>query len=228
MATPPVIGGRSLGGEKYTVSCCRDREEEPNEEEYPRKRTQAETITKSSAPPGTGSMFKMLLQTDNQCSKVDVKHRKWFWCEICDIHVKNWDGCNFTIGCWWEHNGNGGHRKALANKIAIAELKNREKSGDILNKKEKRQLNFGNNSNTSLLEDSSRRKGRMVAVVPRHPLRLELPMVQTRKHISWFIHRPRKTCRYARKNICWVREYFFSGEAQWLNQIRVHFRWLSL
>ena len=153
MATPPAIGGSSLGGNTYTVSRFRDLKEEPNEEEEPWKRIRAEIITKYSAPPGTFSMFKMLPQTDNQCSKIDVKHGKWFWCAICNMHVKNLDDRDFTIGCWGEHKRNGGQEKSLANKIDIAEMKKREKSGDILNKKDKKQLNFGNNSNTSLLTD---------------------------------------------------------------------------
>ena len=62
MVTPSAIVGRSLGGKKDTASCCHDLEEEPNEEEYPRKRIREETITKSLAPPGTVSMFKMLPQ----------------------------------------------------------------------------------------------------------------------------------------------------------------------
>ena len=78
ISTHPAIGGRSLGGDKYTASCCRDCDEDPNEEEYPRKRIRAETITKSSAPSGTVSMFKMLPQIDNQLSKVDVKHVNCF------------------------------------------------------------------------------------------------------------------------------------------------------
>ena len=89
MAAPPEIGGSSLGGKKDTESCCRDCSEKPNEEEEPWKRIQAETITKSLDPPVTVIMFKILPQTDNQCSKVSVKHRKWFWRAICDIHVKN-------------------------------------------------------------------------------------------------------------------------------------------
>ena len=112
-----------MSDKKDTAYCCRDREEEPNEEEEPQNRIRAETITKSSAPPGTVSMFKMLPQPDNQCSKVDVKHSKWFWCTICDIHVNNQDDRDFTIGRWGEHKSNGGHKKALANKIVIAELK---------------------------------------------------------------------------------------------------------
>ena len=80
-------------------------------------------------------MLKMLPQTDNQFSKVDVKHGKWFWCAICDIHVKNQNGHNFTIGCWGEHKRNGGHEKALVEKIVISEQKKREKSGDILKKR---------------------------------------------------------------------------------------------
>ena len=47
-----------------------------------------------------------------------------------------------------EHKRNRGHEKELANKIAIAELKKRENAGDILSKKEKKQLNFGKKSNT--------------------------------------------------------------------------------
>ena len=66
----PSIGGSNLGGDKYTKSCCGDREEEPNEEDDPPKRIQAEKIIKFLAPPGTVSMFKMLPQTYNQCSKV--------------------------------------------------------------------------------------------------------------------------------------------------------------
>ena len=89
MFSPPAIGGSSLGGKKDTESHCRHREEEPNKEEETQKRIQGETITKSSAPPGTFSMLKMLSQTYSQCSKVDVKHRKWFCCAICDIHVNN-------------------------------------------------------------------------------------------------------------------------------------------
>ena len=74
IVAPPEIGGSSLGDKKDTASRCRDHEEEPDEEEDPRKHIQAETITKALAPPGTVSMFKMFPQTDNQCSKVDVKH----------------------------------------------------------------------------------------------------------------------------------------------------------
>ena len=64
------------------------------------------------------------------------------------------------IGRWGEHKSNGGHEKALSNKISIAYLKNREKSGGILNKKEKKQLNFGKNINTLPLADffSKKRK----------------------------------------------------------------------
>ena len=143
MATPTAIGGISLGGDKYTASCCHDCKEEPNEEEDPRKRIQAETITKSSTPPGTVSMFKMLPQTDNQCSKVDMKHGKRFWRAICEIHVNNRYEHDFTIGRWGERNRNVGQKKALAKNIAIADLKKREKSVDTLNEKEKKQLNFG-------------------------------------------------------------------------------------
>ena len=64
---------------------------------------------------------------------VEVKHDKWFWCEICDIHLNNRDDRDFTIGRKGEHNSNGRHEKALADKIAIAELKKREKVGEILN-----------------------------------------------------------------------------------------------
>ena len=74
MATPPEICGSSFVGKKHTAYRCLGCKEEPNEEEEPRKRIREETITKSSAPSGTVSMFKMLPQTDNQCSKVDVKH----------------------------------------------------------------------------------------------------------------------------------------------------------
>ena len=87
----PAIGGISLGGKKDTAYCFRDCEEELNEEEDPRKRIREEKITISLNPPGTISIFKILPQTDNQCSKVDVNHGKWFWCAICDIHVKNID-----------------------------------------------------------------------------------------------------------------------------------------
>ena len=122
MVAPPAICGSSLGGNKDTESCCRDSKEELNEEEEPWKRIRAETITKSPAPPGIVSMFKLLPQTDNQLSKVYVKHIKCFWCAICDIHVKNRDDCDFTIGRWGENKRNGGHEKSLLNKIAIAEL----------------------------------------------------------------------------------------------------------
>ena len=151
MATPPEIGGSSLGGDKYTASCCRDREEEPNEEEDPWKRIQAETINKSLASPGTVSIFRMLPQTDNQCSNVDMKHGKGFSCAIYDIHVKNQYVRDFTIGHWGEYKRNGGHDKALANKIKISYLKKREKAGDTLSKKENKQLNFGKKSNASPL-----------------------------------------------------------------------------
>ena len=67
--------------------------------------------------------------------------------------MKNGDDRDFTIGHWGEHKRNGGHEKALANKITIAEMKKREKAGDILNKKEKKQLNFGKKSDTSPLTD---------------------------------------------------------------------------
>ena len=142
-----------MGGEKDTASRFRDRKEEPNKEKDPRKRIRAEIITKSSAPPGTVSIFKMLPQTDNQFSKVDVKHEKWFWCAICDIHVKNRDDSHFTIGRWGEHKRNRGHKKALAKKIAISDPKKREKAGEIMNKKEKKQINFGKKSNTLPLTD---------------------------------------------------------------------------
>ena len=91
---------------------------------------------------------------------VEVKHDKWFWCEICDIHVNNRYDRDFTIGRWGEHKSNGEHKKALADNIAIAEMKKRENSGDILNKKEKKQLNFGKNSSTLPLTDffSKKRK----------------------------------------------------------------------
>ena len=69
--------------------------------------------------------------------------QKIFWCAICDIHVKNWDDWDFTIGLWGEHNRNVGQKKALAKNIAISDLKKREKSVDTLNEKEKKQLNFG-------------------------------------------------------------------------------------
>ena len=78
MVAPPAIGGSSLGGKKDTASCFRCHEEEPNEEEDLRMRIWEETITKSSAPLWTVIMFKMLPQTDNQCSKVDVKHGNGF------------------------------------------------------------------------------------------------------------------------------------------------------
>ena len=65
--------------------------------------------------------------------------------------MNNWDDRDFTIGFWGEKKRNGRHKKALANKIAIAELKKREQSGDTLNKKEKKQVNFGKKSNASLL-----------------------------------------------------------------------------
>ena len=80
-----------------------------------------------------------------------MKYGKWFWCAICDIHVNNRDDRDFTIDRWEENKRNVGHEKSLANKIAIAELKKREKAGDTLNKKEKKQMNFENNSNTSPL-----------------------------------------------------------------------------
>ena len=85
----PEIGGSSLCGKQDTASIFRDQEEEPNEEEEPWKRIRSEIITKYSTPPGTVSIFKMLPQTDKQCSKVDVKHGKWLWCEICDINLNN-------------------------------------------------------------------------------------------------------------------------------------------
>ena len=105
------------------------------------------------APLVTVSMSKMLPQTYNQCSKVDVKHGKWFWCEICDIHVKNLDDRDFMIGRWGEHKSNGGHKKVLVNEIAIADLNKRGKAGDVLKKKEKKHLNSGNKSNTLPLTD---------------------------------------------------------------------------
>ena len=71
------------------------------------------------------------------------------WCAIYYIHVNNQDYCDFTIGRWGECKENGGHEKALANTIAISEMNKRDNTGDILNKKEKKQLNFGNNNNTS-------------------------------------------------------------------------------
>ena len=100
-------------------------------------------------------MFKILPQTYNQCLNVNVKHGKWFLCEICDVHVKNRDDRKFIIGHWGKHNRNVGHKKALVENIAIAEMKNRGKAGDILNKKEKKRLNFGKKSNTHPLTDSS-------------------------------------------------------------------------
>ena len=66
MFAPPEIGGGSLGENKDTAYCCRDHEEEPNEEEEPLKHIRSETITKYSAPPVTVSMFKIFPQTDNQ------------------------------------------------------------------------------------------------------------------------------------------------------------------
>ena len=80
-------------------------------------------------------MFRLLPQIDNQLSKVDVKHGNFFRCAICDIHLKNRYDRNFTIGRWGEYKRNGGHKKALANKIDIVELKKREKVGEILNEK---------------------------------------------------------------------------------------------
>ena len=47
--------------------------------------------------------------------------------------MKNQYDRDFTIGRWGDHKRNGGHSKVLANKIAIAELKKREKAGGILN-----------------------------------------------------------------------------------------------
>ena len=105
------------------------------------------------------------------------------WCAIYYIHVNNQDYCDFTIGRWGECKGNGGHEKALANKIAISELKKRKKAGDTLNKKEKKQMNFENKNNTSPLTDFSQRKVVTVEVVPRHPLWMESPMVQTQKQL---------------------------------------------
>ena len=107
-STPPANCEISLGGKKYTESCFHDRKEEPNKEEEPRKHIQSETTTKSSAPPGAVIMFKMLPQTDNQCSKVDMKHGKRFWRAICEIHVNNRYEHDFTIGRWGEHKRNGG------------------------------------------------------------------------------------------------------------------------
>ena len=115
ISTHPEIGGNSLGVEKYSASRCHYCEEEPNEEEDPRNCIREETINRYSASPGTVSMFKMLPQTVNKFSKVIVKHGKWFWCAICDIHVKNRYYRDFGIGCWGEHKRNGGHEKALTN-----------------------------------------------------------------------------------------------------------------
>ena len=128
-------------------------------------------------------MFKMLPQTDTQFSKVDVKDGKWFLCAICDIHVNNRDDRDFIIGQWGDHKRRGGHRKALSNKISIAEPKKREKAGDILNKKEKKYLNFGKKGNTSLLTDFSQKTVRTVEMAPRHPLLLESSIVQMKKQI---------------------------------------------
>ena len=49
--------------------------------------------------------------------------------------MKNRYDRDFAIGRWVEHKRNGGHEKALVNKIAISDLNNREKKGEILNKK---------------------------------------------------------------------------------------------
>ena len=100
IVAPPEICGSRLGDEKDTACCCRNRDEELNEEEEPRKHIRAETITKSLDPPGTVSVLKMLPQTGNQCSKVDVKHGKLFWCAICDNRVKIQYDRDFTIGRW--------------------------------------------------------------------------------------------------------------------------------
>ena len=62
-----------------------------------------------------------------------MKHGKWFLCATCDIRVNNLDDCDFTIGYWGGAQKKGGREKALANKIAIADLKKREKVGKILN-----------------------------------------------------------------------------------------------
>ena len=80
-----------------------------------------------------------------------MKHGKWIGCAICDIHVNNLDDHDFTISHWGEHKRNGGHKKALAIKFTISELKKREKAGDILNQKKKKQINFGKKSNISPL-----------------------------------------------------------------------------
>ena len=80
-----------------------------------------------------------------------MKHGNWFWCGICDIHVKNRDDRDFTICRWGEHKRKGGHKKALEEKIAIAELKKRGNTGEILNKKDKKQLNLRKKRNTSPL-----------------------------------------------------------------------------
>ena len=145
---PPEIGGSNLCDEKDTAYLFRDCEEEPNEEEGPRKLVQSEIITKSSDPPGIVSIFKTLPQTDKQCSKVNVKHGQCLWCAICDIHVNNRGDRDFTIGRWREHKKNVGHKKALANNIAASDLKKREKASYIINEREKKHINFRKKSNT--------------------------------------------------------------------------------
>ena len=70
------------------------------------------------------------------------------------------DDFDFTIGRWGDNKRNGGHTKALGNKISIDELKKREKASEILSKKEKKQLNFGKKSNTSPLTALFLKKGK--------------------------------------------------------------------
>ena len=53
---------------------------------------------------------------------------------------------------------------------------------------------------------SFRIKGRMVVVLPRHPLRMESPMVWTQKQLWWLLYRLIEMCRRTRESlfITWI------------------------
>ena len=106
-------------------------------------------------------MFKILPQTYNQCLNVNVKHGKWFLCEICDVHVKNRYDRKFTIGHWGNHNSNGGHKRLQflrwrRGKRQVRSWKKRIRNSSILERR----------ATPSRWSLSSRRKVITVAVVP--------------------------------------------------------------
>ena len=130
--------------------------------------------------------------------KGDVKHGKWFWCATCDIHVKNRDDRDFTIGRRGDHKNDGGHKKALVNMISIADLNNREKEGDILNRKENKQLYFGKKSNTSPFTDFLSKKRKNIGSGTKTPSVTGVANGFERKKLWLLIHQPIKTFRCER------------------------------